>query len=225
MKNRKQHFLTFLFLLLMVLIFASTSRLPPEPPISNSISYENRGDFFLIKIKTQEDPVKYRLAGDFTLDLEKDEDQQGFSINESGEYITWFGYREEISAIPRKDIYDSFEEKVIVTFSKINDGNNDSYFEEIITITHTNNGYSEEKRTRTFKINRIDFDNFIDERRISIVINVSNEDMSTFVEDEYFIIQIRNDIIKGDNPRVYDYITLATTAQDEEYFIGEDYAE
>ena len=96
MKNKKYHILSILFIIFMVLMAVSTSQ-PSPKKIKNSISYETREEYFLIKIKTTIDPNNYRLFGSrnsgFQLSFNDpayndQKERQAFMIDETGEYIT-----------------------------------------------------------------------------------------------------------------------------------------
>jgi hypothetical protein len=71
----------------------STSRKPPKI-ITDGISYETRGEYYLFKIKTRLNPNKYGIFGsntpidNFQLYFDGHEGTQEFQINESGEIVT-----------------------------------------------------------------------------------------------------------------------------------------
>jgi phosphatidate phosphatase PAH1 len=128
----------------MLLMAVSTPRRPPKE-IKNSISYETRGEYFLIKIKTRMNPNNYGkfdprfINSGFELSFDDREEGQIFKIDESGELIT----------------------KIYI----FNENKDWILLEQII---------------------------------------LNEEDCSTFTEDGYFIIRIKNELIKYENPRLSD---------------------
>jgi len=144
MKNKKLHIFSILLILTMIILGVSTPQSPPRQ-MKNSISYEIREEYFLIKIITRTDPGNYELFSHyqsygFSLYFDNMSESQGFRKNDNGEIIT------------ELYVYGSSLEIV----------------EEI---------------------------------------TLGEDDFGTFTEGRYFIIKIKNDLIKFENPRL-DHIYL-----------------
>jgi hypothetical protein len=97
MGNRKRHILTIILILAMLLTAVSTSQpRVPDIEIEGRISYEIRGEYFLIKIKTVMDPSNYVFLkptkrGDSSLlilTVEGRREFQYFSADSEGRYKT-----------------------------------------------------------------------------------------------------------------------------------------
>ncbi|MDR0322097.1 MAG: hypothetical protein LBI28_11385 [Treponema sp.] len=93
MRNKKKIILTIILILAMVIMTVSTSQSPPRE-IKNSISYETRGEYFLIKIRTRIDPDNYTFfgssskSGSFYIFFEGRKEGQYFYKNIEGHYVT-----------------------------------------------------------------------------------------------------------------------------------------
>jgi hypothetical protein len=95
MKYGKHHVLSILIIIFMILLAVATSARPTKE-IKNSISYETRGEYYLIKVKTKDNPKKYGILAfsmplpltDFVLYFPNYEEKQYFKKNESGEIVT-----------------------------------------------------------------------------------------------------------------------------------------
>ena len=154
MKNKKHHILSILLIIFMILMAVSTSPPPAPKEIRNRISYETRGEYFLIKIRTRINPNNYGVFGshyrnsEFQLSFNDpayndQKEMQLFMMHGTGEYV--------------------------IMLFLINEGEGWSFSEQII---------------------------------------MNEEDFGTFTEDGYFIIRIRNALLRYENPRLA-YICLS----------------
>jgi hypothetical protein len=166
-----------------VLAIATT----PKPPrvFENSISYETRNEYFLIKIKTRINPNNYRLFGlidwnsQFELSFENHEGSQIFKKDESGEFIT--------------ELY----------------GFNENEKREVFMINESGERISEFQKVKNGGLKLLE----------KIVMN--EDDFGTFTENGYFIIKIKNELIRYENPKLKSIYLAGNNGE----YIHERYAE